>query len=372
MTCSRLLHVLMAEITAFRFSFAILLGVLSYGAVAQQDDQGSAQEAENAVPVQSEEPAENDSTINREPIPEFVDPSLLRRSIIMVDDAQRIASERFGNFIGEMDGFFSRAGTNDDAISNESWARIRLDATIDSEDGFDLDPSVKIRLVLPETERKLKLLVSTEDEDGQDSVNVQTAASPTQGNGASLALRFARSARENTDVDLDIGLRQKDGSLQFFARVNTRVKLTFGDDWFFTAGNSYRYFVRSGFQNTLEFNFRRLINQKENLYFANSTDFFWEKGQRGAEISHVSGFYWQLGDRRSLALEGLARYDTALNGDATDRFQGSRIRIRWRQNIWRSWFFYEVWPSVAWPSSNDFRQVNGIFLRAEVIIGQNK
>ena len=367
----------MADITAFRFSFAVLLGVLSCDAVAQQDDQGAAQETETGEPAADEEPAEAevpghyDSMINRYPIPEYVDPNILRRSIIMVDDAQRVASERFGNFMGQVDGFFSRAGSNEDAISNGSWARIRLDNTIDTQDGYELDTSVKLRVVLPQTERKLKLLVSTEDEDDRDSADVQSTGT-RQSEGASLALRFVRTARENTDLDLDIGLRQKDGSLQIFGRVNTRVTLTLDDAWRANASNSYRYFFKSGFQNTLSFDFRRLIKQKENLFFRTGTEFFWEKGKKGAVIDQTTGLYWKISDFKSLALEGLAEYQTALNPGVTDRFQGTRIRIRWRHNVWRPWFFYEVWPSIAWPSSNDFEQVNGIFLRAEVIIGQKQ
>ena len=273
--------------------------------------------------------------------------------------------------MGLVDGFFSNAGSDADAVSNGSWARIRFDADHYDGEGFDLNPSVKIRAVLPETERKLKLLVSTEDENAQDVRDAQTESQQRRQN-ASLALRFVRSAREKGDVDLDIGVRQRDGVFQYFGRLNTRFKLDIGSDWTANAANSYQHYNKSGFENTLSFDFRRLLYDRDNLYFRTYTDFFWEKQQKGAVIGHATGVYWQVDSRRSFAFEVLAGYHTALNPGITERYQGHEIRIRWRHNIWRPWFFYEIWPSIAWPASADFQRVDGIFLRAEIIIGQTE
>jgi len=168
--------------------------------------------------------------IERQPIPEFERIGVVQRSIIIVDDAQRVASESFGSFMGQVDGFFSNAGSDDDAVSNESWARIRIDGVREYGDGFELDTSVKVRAVLPRTERKLKLLISTEDDDGEDGGTSDGGAQRGNQN-ASFALRFIRGARRNSDVNIDIGARQRDGKFQYFGRLNTRYRLDFNNNW---------------------------------------------------------------------------------------------------------------------------------------------
>lgn len=348
--------------TLKRILLTVCFLICSSGVLAQQNEGSDPDKPAG-------ETSEPGADVNREPIPDDAELGFMRRSIIVVDDAQRVASERFGSFMGQVDGFFSNAGSNDDAVSNDSWARIRIDGVRANGEDFEIDPSFKLRAVLPRTERKLKLLISTEEDDSGEIGDVQTVT--TAGNqNASLALRFIRTARDNGDVNLDIGVRQRDGDVQYFGRLNTRFSLELDENWATNAANSYYHYSKSGYENKLSFDFRRLLYSKDNVYFRTYTDFYWEKGQKGSRIGHTSGFYWLLSKRRSVALEGLASYYTALNEGIDDRFRGHEVRIRWRHNVWRPWLFYEVWPSVSWPSATRYRQTEGILLRVEVIIGK--
>ena len=340
---------------------------------AQQVDSSiSSDTADNATDATTDQTAaESDNGNQRQPIPDDAELGLVRRSIVIVDDAQATASERFGAFMEGVDGFFSRGDADDDAVSNGSWARIRLDGVRANAEGFKLEPKVKVRAVLPQTERKLKLLISTEDDENTETSDVQQSPEGSD-QSASLALRFVRTAKEKGDVNLDIGVRQRDGSVQYFGRLNTHLTLDLEHDWSGKVGNSYYHYSKSGFENRLSLNVWRRFFNAEHTFFSTYTDAFWEKGLKGALFGHTSGLYWQFGDTRSLALEVLASYNTALNEGASDRFNGHEYRIRWRHNVWRPWFFYEVWPSVSWPSSRQYRKTEGILIRAEVLIGQQK
>ena len=368
--------------TLFAWMMAVAVLACPALATAQQTDSSSSAEAtdttsdnttdeaaDTAGENTTDEAADPDAEIPREPIPDDAELGIMRRSIIIVDDAQAVASERFNDFMSSVDGFFSRAESSDDAISTGSWARIRLDVLGRAGEGYEFDTSLKVKAVLPRTERRLKLLISTEGEESQETSEVRPTPRNSDQN-ASLALRFVRTAKENGDINLDIGLRQRDGSVQLFTRINSRYSLKLDDNWSGKVNNSYRYFSKSGFENRLSFEFSRRFFDTDHIFFGTYTDAFWEKGVKGALLGHTSGFYWQFGSTRSLALEALASYNTSLVDDATDRFNGYEYRIRWRHNVWRPWFFYEVWPSVSWPSSRQFRTSEGILLRVEVIIGQ--
>lgn len=298
---------------------------------------------------------------------------IVRKATVYVDDAQRVASERFGNFMGRVDGFFSKAGSNEDAVSNRSWARIRLDAKRPADGELKIRSSLKVRLVLPETERRFKLLLSTEGDDnelgGENAEPGQGDGSTTEGN-ASAAIRFIRSARSNGSINLDVGVRKRDSEVQFFTRLNTGYRGTIGDTWNTSVTNSYYYYNESGFEDRLSFDFRRVLITRNDLYFRTFTEFNWLKGRPGAVISQTLGLYTQFGNTKSLAFEALAGYHTAISEGVDDRFRGHELRFRWRHNVWRPWFFYEFWPSVSWPSTNEYERSYGALLRAEVVVGQ--
>lgn len=298
---------------------------------------------------------------------------VFRRSIFIVDDAQRIVSESFGNFMGQVDGFFSNAGSDDDAVSNESWARIRIDGIRANAEDFEIDPSLKLRAVLPRTEKRFKLLFSTEEDDAGSAGEVVDGVTSSDTSGrqnASLALRFIRTARDKADVNIDVGVRQRSGKIQTFVRLNTKFRSNLATHWLFSAANSYYHYSKSGFEDRLSFDFRRPVYDREDLFFRTYTEFNWKNHQKGSIIGQTVGFYWQFGAARALALEALAGYHTSLNPGIDDRFRGHEIRFRWRHNVWRPWFFYEVWPSVSWPSINGYNRTEGLLLRAEIIIGQ--
>lgn len=343
------------------------LALMPQAGAQQTDDLSESTEELTLVTEDESRTIPRARDIEREEIPEEDTSGVVARSIVIVDGAHTAASVRFGNFMGQVDGFFSNAGTDDDAVSNGSWARIRVEGVRAEGRDFRLATSLKLRAVLPQTERKLKLLVSTENEGSQEVGEVPNSSDRDDGN-ASFALRFIQSAQDN--INLDIGVRRRDGDLQIFGRINGRFTLHKGEYWTARAANSYYYYNRSGFENTLSFDFRRKIQKKDNIYFRTFTGFEWENDQRGAIISGSLGYYWQIDERRSLALEALGSYHTALNAGIDDRFRGHEYRVRWRHNVWRPWFFYEFWPSVSWPASTDYRQVEGFLLRAEVIIGQ--
>lgn len=301
------------------------------------------------------------------------DIGIVRKATIYVDDAQQEASERLGNFMSQVDGFFSDPEGDGNPIENKSWARVRLDAKRPGGGDVKVKPSLKLRAALPNTERKLKLLISTEDEDTAvvgDNIEQTLSTTSSSDQNASVAIRFIRSARTNGSVNIDLGVRQRDDKVQYFSRLNTGYKTKVWTKWDASISNSYYYYSRSGFEDRLSFDLRREFFGKEHFFFRSGTEFNWRKGQKGSIVGQSFGIYTQFGPTRFLALEMLAGYHTALNDDITDRFRGHEYRVRWRHNVWRPWFFYEVWPSVSWPSTNGYKKSYGALLRLEVVIGQ--
>lgn len=322
-----------------------------------------AQEASDKSSSAASSAAENET---KEPL------GLVGKAAGYVDGAQKKASLQFNGFMNQVDGFFSDATTNGGELNNDSWARIRLDASRPAGEDFEIKPSVKIRVSLPNTERRFKLLFSTEDDDtdvvGGNVGRVQSSAVSSDSN-ASAAIRFIRSARDNGNADVDLGVRQREGDIQYFGRLVLGYRKLLARKWNFSASNSYWHYSKSGFENRLTTDFQRQLFYQDNLFIRSHSEINWRKGRKGAIVGQTFGLYSQLGDRKALAFEALAGYHTSLNDGLADRYRGHEFRIRWRHNVWRPWFFYEVWPSVSWPAATDYEKSYGILLRMEMVIG---
>ena len=301
------------------------------------------------------------------------EPGLFGRMEDFVDDTQRQASDRLLGFINSVDGFF---GSGVESVEdNKSWARIRIQASKPGDEDLSFDGTVKLRVVLPQSEQRFRLLLSSEDEEEGSAVSGEDTVTPEpidDGNreNVSLALRFVRTARENSSLNFDVGVRQREGAVQTFGRVKAVAEGEMVRHWTGSVSNNYYYYSKSGFENRLSFNVYRPIIRSHNFFFQTTTGFDWRKGRKGASIGETLGLYAELNERTAIAFEALAGYSTSLNGAQSARYGGTEIRIRWRQNVWRSWFSYEIWPSVSWPSSNDYEQVYGGLLRIEAIIGR--
>lgn len=291
----------------------------------------------------------------------------------IVDDTHDKFSEKFSSFVVQVDDFIG-AGDGGENI-NTSWARIRLDTVKPAGEDVKLAARVKLRLVLPQSEQRFRVLLSTDD--GGATASNSDAAQREQeatadNNDVSLALRFVRSAQEKFSLNFDIGARYRDDKAQLFGRLNVAHRRDSKFGFSNVISNNIIYYSASGYENRFRLESRRLFFDRESLYFRNSFDVSWRKGNKGAGIGETVGIYADLGKRRAIAFEGITGYLTALNEGATDKYLGVELRLRYRQNLWRPWFYYEIWPSVSWSSSNDYEKAYGGLFRVEVTLGRTQ
>ena len=289
----------------------------------------------------------------------------------IVDETHGKVSDRFSSFIVQIDDYIG-SGVGE-SQRNGSWARVRLDTVKPAGEKTKLAARVKLRVVLPQSQQRFRLLLSTEDDEStasnSDAAQREKIASEDN-NDIALALRFVRTARERFSLKYDLGARYRDDKAQLFAKLNIAYKRDSILSFTNVFSNNVTYFSASGYENRFNVNSSRLFFNRESLYFRNSLDISWRKGNKGAGIGETIGFYADLSKRKALAFEGITGYATSLNEGATDKFRGVELRLRYRHNIWRPWFHYEIWPSVSWSSSNDYEQAYGGLVRFEVTLGQ--
>ncbi len=298
------------------------------------------------------------------------EPGTLSKAGSLVDEAHENVSERFSRFIVQIDDFIGAGESNEQL--NTSWARVRVDTVKPGAEKLKLSATVKLRIVLPQSQQRFRLLVSSEDEASSaansDAAQREQIASEDNNNVA-LALRFIRTAKDRFRLNYDIGARYKDDKAQVFGRFIVGYKRDAALGFINTFTNSLTYFSASGYQNSFRIDSRRTFFGRESLFFRNTIELSWVKGSSGAGIGETIGFYADLGKRRAIALEGITGYATSLNDGIEDKYRGAEVRVRYRQNVWRPWLYYEIWPSVSWSSSNDYEMAYGGLFRVEVTLG---
>ena len=287
-----------------------------------------------------------------------------------VDGAHANVNTRFKSFVVQVDDFIGSADSNGGI--NKSWARVRVDTIKTAVGDIEFKAKVKLRLVLPQSEKRFRLLLSSGDDNesiaGTDTAQREQLEKDDE--EVALALRFLRKVRERSSVKFDVGLRSRDSKVQLFGRIGAVEEKELNDIWTRTTSNDLYHYSASGYENRLKLAFRRLLYKNDRLYFSNSTEIRWLNGDKGASIGAITGIYADRGPKAAYAFEVLGSAITSKNDGAKNYYQGTEIRVRIRRNALRPWLFFEVWPSVSWSESNNYKRAYGGRIRVEMNFGR--
>lgn len=287
----------------------------------------------------------------------------------LFDRTHTLFNQNFKKLFHQLDDYFGDG--QQVSRSNSSWARVRIDSIKSSAEDPRIKAAIKLRVVLPRAEKRFRLLFSTEDEQNSGAAVAQGSSTAEGENDEySLALRFIRQARENGSINFDLGTRYRERKAQIFGRVN----LFYAHDiaWNFRSSfsNSFYYYSASGYENKFRYDLTHPLKNYDSVLFRGSTELVWKDGQRGTLIGETLGIYSDIDDNRSIAVEGLGFYTTALNDEQTENFLGAEFRVRFRHNVWRRWFYYEVWPTMSWQPVNNYSASFGGLFRVEMVLGK--
>ena len=285
----------------------------------------------------------------------------------IAESAQRVTSDQFNRFVIQIDDFFGEAESLEEA--NRSWGRIRLGGLKPAGEPLEFKARLKVKVVLPQAEQRLRLLFSTEDTDVTGSER-RGAIDNEAEQDAALALRFVRLLSDKLQIKFDIGVRNRDSEIQLFGRISASNSKRFASGWEYKVSNNFFLFSASGYENRFRVDVRKSINEASNVFFRSSSSIEARNGLRGASVDQVFGIYADLSSQAAIAYEGLFSFVTSRDDEFNTRYLGAEFRIRYRRNIWRPWFYYEIWPTASILASTNRELAFGGLLRAEILFGQ--
>jgi hypothetical protein len=268
-----------------------------------------------------------------------------------------------------IDGFF---GSDRHTNWEENRTSLRLRVNFDFIEGqsMDLNAQVKLNLVLPALDDRVRLVLNPDDDDdggnrGEDSRDE-----------SELALRFMGRQFGRLQSSYDFGLRIKDSNLSAFVRWNTQLGYDLGQSWHNRFTNQLYWYTDTHFRDDFRVYFERKLSEK--FFFRSRTrvEYFQEYG---AELFPEQRFtlFQTINPKHALAYEAIAGVtpfdETWFKEDnisvLDEKYTQYQLRLRYRTNMLFPWLFMELWPIVAWPEERDYETTYAVRCRVEFHFG---
>ena len=287
-----------------------------------------------------------------EPLPE--------RGDTAVDAMQQIVSTGVGVTAAWIDSFFG----HDNFESEANTTRLSLGVSSFTEQGEGTDFRVRnsLRLNLPYLEDRVRLTLSqsspdfdTTDTDWED-IEEDVRGTNDTSVGAALTFYFHRSERRNLSVSA--GVRTRDGSAAFYLQPRYRHTWRLGS-WDLRFVQRVFWYADTRLDARSELQLERLLGSQ--WLFRTTALVDWYEDENG--VFPQLNFSWQrrLSERRALAISWNSFFETYPN----TVLESSRMRLRYRQQVWRRWLWFSVAPQVVFPRDSDYDPVPAIMFEVE-------
>jgi hypothetical protein len=260
------------------------------------------------------------------------------------------------------DNFFATDEIN--GTRTESSLRIRFGWEPRARDLNTLTQKFRLRLKLPNLEKKVDFIFSDELNDNQSNDDVEGRNLTSEG-GDSLtaAIRLININKPNRFLDSRIGIAGGD----VFTKVRLKYLKSFSEVHLFEFQPSIYYYLKDGFGQRLFAQYNYDYSRKKQLRTNLSVRF--SQAYDGYKWKQENYFLRQIDRRQGYAI-GFSVYgeDNAERGFVADNYKLSYL---YRANVYRKWLYVEVEPFLEWPEEDNYTTTPGIALRVEGYFNQN-
>lgn len=235
---------------------------------------------------------------------------------------------------------------------------------------------VRARIELPRFKRfgkSLSLILTGEDESDINNVFPEdeqiiednpTSQGDTEAKRAlSLLWDVQKDAQSSFSVGSSIRLRSRLKPL-----FNVRYRYTYGWDKEHLVRATQNLFWEEdeGFGERTRLDYEILLKPKTLLRWSASG--MYSQKSEGFEWGVGASLFHHLSTKRSLSLDWTTQGDT----EPTSEINQHRLGMRYRQNFYRPWLFFEIEPAMFWPLEDDHHLNFGIALRLEIQLGRKR
>ncbi|HOO39694.1 MAG TPA: hypothetical protein PLV78_15360 [Deltaproteobacteria bacterium] len=283
-----------------------------------------------------------------------------------VDSVHEKVSDKVISTATRLDSFFD----DERVVEEENMSTLRLIGSIakEKDESVEYNTQFRLRLVLPRTKERLKLVISGNGEDEleldntpEDNIREDFERSDEQNISLSLWYTFLSTPKQN--LNFHTGIRFRRASPVLYAGPRYRYLFTYGL-WNIRFVETIRYYTDEGWEAKTSLDFERAVLRK--CLFRTNIEGSWFEGENGYFYNVNFLLYHPLSLRRALVYEWTNSMQTRPNHQLAEVV----LRIRYRQKIFRDWLFLETAPQVSFSRDKDFDTIPGIYLGLEAVFGR--
>ncbi|MDX8411891.1 MAG: hypothetical protein R8K46_08520 [Mariprofundaceae bacterium] len=228
-----------------------------------------------------------------------------------------------------------------------SFVRWRNSATWTEGDGLEYRTRFSANVRLPKIERRLRLIISGETRDDPTEVLPDDPVDPgfeldPEVSRLNVGLRYDLLERPRYKLSLGSGVRLR-FPVDPYARIRFRYTHPMGDVSLLRLIQTGLWRKDDGFSETTQLDLERALSESTLLRWGNSGTY--GEITDGLNWASQVSLLHQFSDKTAISL------DVGASGVTEPGFEVSNYRagMRFRQNFYRKWLFYELEPSASWP-----------------------
>ena len=295
-------------------------------------------------------------------------PGMVKKSVNWLVESRDIVAENLIVAADGIDRFFVGVDT-EDAI-NGSFLRIRLSQRFDKGGVVTFEEKFKVKLDLPMTEDRLKLVFETDSED-KESLLDQNRDIPTEdvrigdSGGASGAMQFLLSERRKWKVNFDAGVRTP-LPLDPFTRLRFKREKKIDEFWTARFKQNFYYYNSDGFGQKSQLFFERPISKS--YFLQNKMEAKFEDEDNRFEFAQVLTTYHIFDDKHSI------NYNVGILGEnrPVPRVSGYFISASFTKRLYKHWLFLTLIPDFYFPREGGFDLSPSFTARLDILFADEK
>lgn len=255
-----------------------------------------------------------------------------------IDTGHRSVVEKADNIAEWMNQFFGDVRSEETA--SYSTLRLRVEQEYDEENQFDSDLKLRGKVYLPQLNERLSLLFSDEDtgDTGRDDLLIDQRDTTED-----VTLQYNAAEKERYRIDFRAGLRS---SLNIKTSARYLYEYPLSESLIGTFSEEVLYLGGDGFASKTRLELDKLVGDDKLLQWHNKTE--WQENLPGVYHDSSLSLDHRLSDKRAfgyfVGLNARTKPDALVNN--------YYLGVRYRQQVFRPWLFFEVQPSYRWSKSD--------------------
>lgn len=284
------------------------------------------------------------------------------------DHTHRTLSKKISTFAQTLDGFF--ATKKSENRINKTKIRIYTDSVKTEGDDPTHEGNVKLQLVLPRTQERLRFVLESEDEQNNStSGSTKTQKNTGQGETTGEKVRDATTAGFRYILDT-AGIKSSLGTGVIFETVSPRpfYRIKFYKDskfekWTFRPYQEILWVASNGHSTDTDLDWDRPLNKTWLFRFVNNIQ--WNDTDYIVNFQNGPSWYHKVNEKIGMS------YNAHIFSSNSPKFSVNNysLSVGYRQLLYKKWFFWTLTPAINFPRDNSFHRTPSVAVRFEAIIG---